>query len=99
MTRMMKVALVLTASLAMSAPPASAACKGKTIKGTAGPDVLVGTCGPDRILGLGGDDRAGRGRGQEPPPWGAGDGQAGRGAGQRTVIAGPGAGPRTRDAP
>ncbi len=57
--------LVLLAGLLLWAGPASAACKGRTIRGTPKADVLTGTCGPDRILGLGGNDKINGGAGND----------------------------------
>ncbi|HJR44018.1 MAG TPA: calcium-binding protein [Actinomycetota bacterium] len=60
------LAAVLTAGLVSTATPAAAAqtCADRrvTIRGTAGPDVIVGTTGRDVIVGRGGSDKI-RGRG------------------------------------
>ena len=82
------VALAALVGLLFGAPAASAACKGRTIRGTPRADVLKGTCGPDRILGRGGNDRIIGGRGNDRLDGGTGRDRVIGGAGKDTMVGG-----------
>ncbi len=74
------LALILCAGVLLTASAVLASTT-KTIRGTAGPNVLRGTVGPDAIYGLGGNDKI---------YGGAGNDHLYGGAGNDLVVGGPG---------